>query len=271
MKPPAVLVQRHLLDPLEAEQAAAAPIADAVNIPLSELPGRTHELPPREEVIRVAATPELAERTVSWLTNNGRHAAVQAEFEPAVGSDTSEVGRLWQPNAFLVDVLGHLPPAAALDLACGTGRDAVHMASRGWDVTAVDILPDALERARDLARRCAPAIRPVDWRVVDLEHDPPAPGQRFDLIVGFRYLHRPLFRRLADWLNPAGSVVYETFTTVHRERYGKPARPSHALEPNELPGLLKGLEIVDHSEGWRGAVHTARVWARVPGRRDGAG
>jgi SAM-dependent methyltransferase len=44
-----------------------------------------------------------------------------------------------------------LPPGRALDVGCGTGRDAVYLAGRGWEVTAVDLVPRALEKARERA------------------------------------------------------------------------------------------------------------------------
>lgn len=255
------LVHCDLLDPRSAAQAAGEPIAGAVNIPLRELPGRTHELPSREVVIPVADPSPLAERTVSWLIGHGRRAVVQPDYHFAEPTRAPQVGRLWQPSGFLVEVLAELRPGAALDLACGTGREAVFLASRGWEVTGVDVLPDAIARGRDLAGRCAPAIQPIRWLEADLEREPPTFGAQFDLIVGFRYLHRPLLGRFADWLTDRGSVVYETFTTLHRARYGKPARQAHVLRPGELPGLLAGFEIRHFSEAWRGKSHTARVWA----------
>ena len=45
--------------------------------------------------------------------------------------------------------LADLPPGRAVDLAAGEGRNAVWLASRGWDVTAVDFSRVALERGRD--------------------------------------------------------------------------------------------------------------------------
>jgi SAM-dependent methyltransferase len=42
-------------------------------------------------------------------------------------------------------------PGRALDIGCGSGRDAVHLAGRGWQVTAVDVVDKALARARQRA------------------------------------------------------------------------------------------------------------------------
>ncbi|MCA1706596.1 MAG: class I SAM-dependent methyltransferase [Actinobacteria bacterium] len=48
---------------------------------------------------------------------------------------------------------GREPPyGKALDLGCGTGRDSVDLATRGWQVTGIDIIPRALTAARARAR-----------------------------------------------------------------------------------------------------------------------
>lgn len=48
---------------------------------------------------------------------------------------------------------GLLAPGRALDLGCGPGRNALHLAARGFEVDAVDLSPTAIawagERARD--------------------------------------------------------------------------------------------------------------------------
>jgi SAM-dependent methyltransferase len=255
------LVRRRLLDPREAEEAKAQPIADAVNIPFSELAERLHELPPRDEEVGVVGPTALVQKVTAWLAVRGRRGVAVESFAPLRDADASEFGRLWEPNAFLSNVLPGLPPGRALDLACGTGRDAVFMASCGWDVTAVDVLADALSRARDLAARYAPALAPIRWVQLDLEREHPRLDRAFDLIVAFRYLHRPLFERLREWLRPGGSVLCETFTTVHRQRYGRPSREAHVLGTGELRKLLRGLEVRHYSEQWRGWAHTARIWA----------
>jgi SAM-dependent methyltransferase len=46
---------------------------------------------------------------------------------------------------------GALPPGRALDVGCGTGRDAVYLAKRGWQVTAVDFADAAIAKAEQRA------------------------------------------------------------------------------------------------------------------------
>jgi SAM-dependent methyltransferase len=44
-----------------------------------------------------------------------------------------------------------LVPGRALDIGCGTGTQAVFMASRGWQVTGVELIDQPLRRARERA------------------------------------------------------------------------------------------------------------------------
>jgi SAM-dependent methyltransferase len=62
--------------------------------------------------------------------------------------------RIWErlsPPSDLIDLVEGphaLAPGRALDLGCGTGTDSVYLARHGWDVTGVDMVPEALALAR---------------------------------------------------------------------------------------------------------------------------
>lgn len=261
------LLPARLLDARPADSAREKPIADAVNIPLDELPRRTHELPPRATTTLVADV-EPGPAAARWLADNGRNATLKSDWSYAPPDPHTGPRRLWQPADFVAQTAVRLHPGRALDLACGSGRDAVFLAASGWIVQAVDRLPDALQRGRDLETRCRRAIaHPITWHRADLHYiekiDNPAFLQSggFDLILIMRFLHRPLLRRVAAWLRPGGNLLIETFTTLHRARHGKPARDEHLLMPGELPTLLHNLEIHVCDEAWRGDLHTARAWA----------
>src|SRR2546430_3498329 len=85
---------------------------------------------------------------------------------------------LWsgRPNPQLVVAARSLEPGRALDVGCGEGADAIWLAGRGWEVTAVDISTVALERA--VAHS---AGTPVTWVHADLRDEPPR-EKAFDLV-----------------------------------------------------------------------------------------
>jgi SAM-dependent methyltransferase len=247
------MMRRRLLDPREISDAAAAPIAEAVNIPWSEIPHRMHELPPPDELLRMPDLPAV-QAAAEGLRSRGR----RVELVPFAYGESGR-GRLWEPNPFLAEVAPHLPPGRALDVGCGAGRDAVFLASLGWSVVAVDVLPDAIERGRDLAARYLDAPGRIEWSVADVRRAPPS--GTFDLVTMFAFLHRPLLRAVPGLLPPGGSLVLETFTTEHRARHGRPASPELALAPEEIGRLVPGLTVRVANAAWRGPRHTGRLWA----------
>jgi SAM-dependent methyltransferase len=80
-----------------------------------------------------------------------------------------------------------LPPAAALDVGCGTGDSSVYLAQHGWHVTGVDFVPKALDKARAKARA---AGVPIDFTHADVTHLSRAGiDTKFQLIVDNGCLH----------------------------------------------------------------------------------
>lgn len=90
-----------------------------------------------------------------------------------------------RPNVRLTETAAGLAPGDALDVGCGTGGDALWLARRGWNVTAVDVSAVAVDRLAHLARSQGLADR-IATRRHDL-HDGFPPGG-FDLINA-HYLH----------------------------------------------------------------------------------
>ncbi|MGI8519568.1 MAG: class I SAM-dependent methyltransferase [Actinomycetota bacterium] len=64
---------------------------------------------------------------------------------------------------------GREPPyGKALDLGCGTGRDSVDLATRGWQVTGVDIIPKAVTAARARAREASVEVEFIQGDLTSL-------------------------------------------------------------------------------------------------------
>jgi len=151
------------------------------------------------------------------------------------------------PSQWLTDHR-HLLPATgdALDLACGSGRNAIWLAEQGFQALAVDRNATALDALSEEAKLRRLSLR---TQVVDLEDGPPfLDPDSFDLIVVVHYLHRPLFPGLVRALRPGGVLVYETFTRAQAAR-GKPTNPAFLLEPGELLTLVRPLQVLARREG----------------------
>lgn len=130
-----------------------------------------------------------------------------------------------------------------LDLACGDGRHAKWLASRGHQVLAVDRDEGALAQA------AAPGI---DLMRLDLESpdfDWPFASGRFAAIVVTNYLHRPLFPHILDSLANEGVLIYETFAAGNG-RFGKPSNPDFLLQSGELLRLCGGLKVLAFEDGF---------------------
>lgn len=91
------------------------------------------------------------------------------------------------PNETIVDQVTRLAPGRALDMACGQGRNAVWLAGRGHEVTALDISDVAIAQASDFADVAGVA---VEFRAIDVVREwIPEPGS-FELVV-LAYLQLP--------------------------------------------------------------------------------
>jgi SAM-dependent methyltransferase len=82
-----------------------------------------------------------------------------------------------QPAEELVRLIEQkkVPRGTVLDIGCGTGANAVFLAERGFDVTAVDISPTAVERARTRASLAGVNIHFVVDDVFQFIRSNPAP------------------------------------------------------------------------------------------------
>ena len=154
---------------------------------------------------------------------------------------------IWKtdPNRFLVEELDALAAGRALDVACGEGRNAVWLASKGWRVTGVDFSREGLAKARRLATDRGVGVTWVEADVV--EWQPPAAS--FDLVV-VMYLHLPAEQRrrmlvsAATALAPGGILLVVGHDASNLlEGTGGPQDPAVLFTPEEIVEDLYGLRI----------------------------
>ena len=63
-----------------------------------------------------------------------------------------------EPTLFLAEVCRRQKAGRALDVGCGAGTDSVFLATQGWQVTALDFVPKALEYTHQAAVATAARI-----------------------------------------------------------------------------------------------------------------
>jgi SAM-dependent methyltransferase len=142
------------------------------------------------EVLRAMSDPEFGEQ---WWEERYR------------SSERTWSGRV---NDVLAAEAADLPPGRALDAGAGEGGDAVWLARRGWEVTAVDLSRTALDRA---AAAAAAAGVPLETRKADVSSWDPG-DERWDLVTA-SFLHFPpgtrdaVLRRLASAVAPGGTLL----------------------------------------------------------------
>ncbi len=130
-------------------------------------------------------------------------------------------------NATMAALVAELPTGRALELGCGEGGDAVWLAEQGWQVTAVDISPTAIERGRVAAAERGLAER-IEWIAADLSDW--APDGSFDLVTA-SFLQSPLELERAGILRRAAQAVAPG---------GRLLLVSHAAAPPWASGLQHG-------------------------------
>lgn len=153
-----------------------------------------------------------------------------------------------QPNDFLAaNAERYLPRnGEVLCLAEGEGRNAVFLASRGFQVTGVDSSAVGLEKARTLAGKNGVNIQTVvaDLRDFDLG------VARWDGIVSI-WCHTPaelrerLHRSVVSALKPGGVLLLEAYTPRQLElKTGGPPTTDLTMTLAAVRTELTGLDLV---------------------------
>lgn len=153
------------------------------------------------------------------------------------------------PTPQVAALVGRLGPGRgrrALDLGCGEGRHTIHLAKRGFDVTAVDLEPLALGKARALAKRAGVSARFGRADALRL----PYPDGFFDLVLDYGCFHHIVTR---DWgryrrgiarvLSPRGHLVLSVFSTKFRHHPGERRTRNWLVHRNHYDHFFTAAEI----------------------------
>ncbi|HEY4741291.1 MAG: methyltransferase domain-containing protein [Candidatus Acidiferrales bacterium] len=176
------------------------------------------------------------------------------------------------PTPLVAETARRLNPARALDLACGTGRNAIWLAQNNWKVTAVDSSPTAIEtllrRAANLgiqAESSPPALETnLTATVANLEKNEfQITPNAWDLILICYYLQRNLFEPAKKGVAPNGIILAIAHITEANEEPTK-----HRLKPGELETYFTGWDILHQYEGRPNDPSHHRSVAEIVARRN---
>ena len=147
------------------------------------------------------------------------------------------------PVTLLENWIAEIPVGKALDVACGAGRNALLMAQAGFDVDAIDISSEGLNKARQNA---ASQGFDINW----IEHDLDQTYQfetGYDLIVVMWYVNLPLISKLCNCLAPGGYLLCEEHLVTDREVIG-PTSTNYRVGPGKLREIVSVLEVLFYRE-----------------------
>ena len=132
----------------------------------------------------------------------------------------------------LVEGGGALTPGTALDLGCGTGDNSIYLAKHGWQVTGVDFVAKAVEKARAKAEANKLTVNFARADVTRLSSE--GVGTNFGLIVDNGCLHgmspedrNAYVREVTAVAAPAARLLLVEFVTGGS--YGVPG-----IDPDEV-------------------------------------
>lgn len=174
-------------------------------------------------------------------------------------TDSSDVP-LPGPTPLVERFLNATRPGKALDLAAGTGRNAIWLARLGWHVTAVDGASTAIEILKKRSAQVGVSVRTV---VADLQNggytiEPAA----WDAITICYYLQRDLLGPTKDGVRPGGVLVVIVHTTE-----GDESPTETRMSPGELMSYFNGWEVLHQYEGKPNDPEHRRSVAEIVARR----
>jgi 2-polyprenyl-3-methyl-5-hydroxy-6-metoxy-1,4-benzoquinol methylase len=170
------------------------------------------------------------------------------------------------PNAFLASKASLLKPGQrALCVADGEGRNSVWLAGQGLEVSAFDLSPVGVEKARRLARSRGVEVRydvasVYEWRW---------PEAAFDVVAAiFVQFADPamrsfMFERIVAALKPGGLLLLEGYTPKQLEYgTGGPKKVENLYTEAMLREVFRALEILElrqyEAELGEGSQHAGR-------------
>lgn len=168
-----------------------------------------------------------------------------------------------EPNYFIRENSNTFPTGAKIAcLAEGEGRNAVHLATLGYDVTAYDLSSVGLKNAQKLAEENGVTIQTVQADLTkELTVDNPYDGA----IMVFAHVHKEkqqaLFDNLFQIVKPGGHILFEVYSEAQLPyASGGPGKEAFLYDPRDVLTWIASYECLHfyygEAERYEGYRHT---------------
>jgi len=251
-------------------------IKGSTSISIDQLPSRINDLPPRGHTLALLGDANALARAqeLTSLYTIQHKFCINGDSEEGLWGAAQELGllesgdisrMLWQPCPFLEEMIGIVESSLpredggiwkAIDIACGSGRDCVFLAKRGWDVTGIDHSADLLNKLHESAARENCSVKTCNVDLEPAQREPNSNSELqdqllmgsdgYDLVHVARYLHRSIFPILKNIISPGGFIIYHTFM---EPSMGKPKNLRFLLKDKELLQHFHGFEVIKFEQG----------------------
>ncbi len=201
-----------------------------------------------------AAAIERRSRILERLSDERRQELHPLFFDRTYASSAPRFNA--EPNALLVEAARDLQPGRALDVHMGQGRNAVFLASKGWQVTGFDFSAGGVGAALESAKKAGVSLTALVRRHEDFDFG----RAQWDLVVmSYTWvpLREPYVQRIVDSLRPRGRLVFEHLMDESGSEDAAPWLP----RPNELLKAFGALRILRYED-----VRAAADWSWRPER-----
>ena len=170
------------------------------------------------------------------------------EWDDRYASAAAANASVWslEPNAWIAQAVGHLNPGSAVDLGAGEGRNALWLASLGWEVTAVDFSSVGLQTG---ASRAASLGLDIEWVTADATTW--VSPSEVDLVVA-AYLQLPAEQvalalgNAIGYLAPGGTIAVIGHDVDNLTRgVGGPQDPAVLYTVDALLEIARDLDVIE--------------------------
>ena len=160
-----------------------------------------------------------------------------------------------EPNVYFKEQLKKIRAGRLLLPADGEGRNSVHAAREGWEVTAFDLSISGRDKALSLAAEHNVEIDYLVGNLADMDF----PEGSFDAMA-LVFAHFPphlkldFHHKLTGYLKPGGTVILEAFSVEHLKystanpAAGGPKNPDMLFKKSEINQLFPEFEILELTE-----------------------